>query len=152
MNSMEHSTRKIVIQVLTVIFFACIIVFAYYRFKPYIEGPRIVEISLNEYTSTDMLAIVVSGTVRNTEEVYINSRNVKQGEGGTFTTHVALSPGDTIIEVRLRDPFDTERTYQYHVYSTGTNPMYRPTYQETLDAQTITDVLELEIEETPNQE
>lgn len=128
---MEQSKRSIIIRGIGLIFFIFVIIFGYNRFGRYIHGPQIVEISLKEYQQIDSLSLPITGTVRNVELISINGQNITINDKNTFNEIIVLSPGYTIIDIDLIDPFGKEKTYSYSIETTAKNPLYVSTLKET---------------------
>jgi len=138
---MERRPRKIIFTIIGVIFFILIIIFGYNRFGRYINGPEIVEISLDEYQTVDTLDLTVTGRLRNVHTLFINNRSITLNQDNSFQEILALSPGLTKIDILVSDTFNKERRYLYNVYSTKDNDSYATSYQEA--------ILEIEPTEIP---
>lgn len=127
-----------------IIFFILIVIFSYSRFGRYINGPIMKEISIDTYEEIQDLTLAINGKVKNTETLTINNRTITLNQDNTFNEIIVVSPGLTIIDIYMVDAFGKSKTYQYNIYSTGTNPEYESTYTEALQAQTAKEDITLE--------
>ncbi|MFT7328283.1 MAG: hypothetical protein ACI870_000470 [Crocinitomicaceae bacterium] len=127
---MELSNRTIIIRSIGLIFFIFVIIFGYNRFERYINGPEIIEISLKEFQQIDTLSLNITGKIRNVESISIEGRVITFNKENMFEEIVVLSPGYTIIDIDLIDPFGKEKKYSYAIESTATNEEYMVTLNE----------------------
>ena len=102
------------------------------------------EISIDTYEEIQDLTLTINGRVKNTETLTINNRTITLNQDNTFNEIIVVSPGLTIIDIYMVDAFGKSKTYQYNIYSTGTNPEYESTYTEALQAQTAEEDITLE--------
>lgn len=150
---MNTSTRSILFKSIGILFFVLVIIYSYSRFNRYISGPRIQSINIEEYTQTDTLSLGIEGIVENVQSMYVNGREVTITNNQEFDTVIVLSPGYTIIEITLYDSFTKERTYQYHVESSGTNPDFTETYNQAIEPiDNAENILLEELPDIPSQE
>lgn len=127
---MTSSKRSLLFQGIGLVFFIFILIFGYNRFERYIHGPQIVSLSLEEYQYIDTLSLTVTGELKNVATLMIQGRNINFNKEGIFSEIVVLTPGYTIIEIDLIDPFGTQKTYSYSVETSAENPPYRTTQEE----------------------
>ncbi|MCA9352817.1 hypothetical protein KC901_01395 [Patescibacteria group bacterium] len=132
---MERTPRTILIRTIGVLFFIGISIFGYNRFGRYLQGPRIVDISLERYQTIETLSVLVEGSTNNTESMTINERTIPMNDDSTFSEVVVLSPGTNIMEIVVTDSFGKQKEYRYTLYSTKTNSPYKNNYTEAQQAQ-----------------
>jgi len=121
---MNTSKRTLVIRSIGLLFFIFILVFGYNRFRRYIRGPEIIDISINDYEETNEFSLPVLGRLYNVETITISGRNITFNDDNTFEEIIILSPGENTIVIQLIDPFGKEKKYTYTIYSTQKNPDY----------------------------
>ena len=123
---MTHSPQKIIFMGIGIVFFLFILLFGYYRFSPYIQGPLIIETNIKPYQTINNPIMRVKGKLKNTSSMKIENRDVMITDSHTFDEIIVLSPGRTIIEMELMDTFGKTRLYKYEIYNNPLNPNDRP--------------------------
>lgn len=134
---MERTPRTILISLIGITFFVFILLFAYNRFGRYIDGPKITEINLESYQMIDEFSYLVQGQLENTAQMYIDNTEIILDQDQNFEKLIVLSPGHTIIEIEIIDPFEKVRRYEYTISTTGTDSIYFKKYQEAKESLTI---------------
>lgn len=119
---MQRTLRKILLRSIGIIFFTFVIIFAYNRFGRYIDGPEITTINIEPYQTVDTLSLPITGTVKNVETISIEGREIIYDDTYTFNDIIVLSPGYTIIDIVVTDPFGKEQIYSYSIETTAENP------------------------------
>lgn len=127
---MERTPRTILISLVGIIFFIFIVLFGYNRFGRYIDGPKITEINLEPHQTIDTLDYAIKGSVENTASIKINNNEIILNQDQSFEHIIVFSPGHTIIEIEVIDPFDKVRRYSYSLSTTQESKQYFPTYQQ----------------------
>ena len=132
---MQTHPRKIFLRAIGIIFFIGILVFAYTRFGRYRTGPEVVEISLEDYTSTKELFLPFSGSIRNIEYMHIDGRNIILDKEGTFNEVVVLMPGINEMTIDIGDSFGKRKQYRYTIYSSADKDVYENILEKTSDTE-----------------
>ncbi len=103
--------------------FAVIVVFSVSRFLPIMEGARFSSNDLqNGITISDTFNL--SGTTKNTKELYINNNPIPIDQKGNWKTAIGLPPGYTVVTVEAYDKFgkSNKKIYQLLVEKESTSP------------------------------
>jgi hypothetical protein len=133
---MERTPRTVLITTLGILFFILILIFGYNRFGRYINGPEIVEISIEEYQTIADTRIEITGQVHNVQNISMNNRDLILADDKKFREIIVVSPGKNILEIDVVDPFGKEREYIYHIYSTQEKDTYPNSYSQAQELQT----------------
>lgn len=92
-----------VVRIFLLIFFAILVVYAYFEARGILWGPTI-QISSNISTVTTPY-IDIKGTTTHIAELTLNGQSVPVTESGTFDIPFALSPGYNRLELDAKDKY-----------------------------------------------
>lgn len=144
-----RNPRKIVFTSIGIIFFILVIIFAYGRFGRYINGPVVLEISLQDFQSIENNYLVVSGMVSNVQNMSINGRVLDLDKDQHFSESLVVPPGMSTVDIVLFDAFGKQRSYSYTIYSSNKDHNLPRSYSEAQLLQEPTkETLPLEAEDT----
>jgi hypothetical protein len=116
---MLNRAQKILLNGLGLLIFIIVIIFSYYGYRSYRNGPQIKNINMTKFFSTDKEESVIKGELENTKLAKINGREILLENGKNFEEIIVFSPGDNIIELSLEDAFRKTKKYFYHIFYTG---------------------------------
>ncbi len=107
-----------------IVLFSIIITFTVSRFFPLIEGARFSSDDLENGTTINGGAFNLSGTTKNTKELYINDNPIPIDQKGNWQASLGLPSGYTVLTVKAYDRFGkaNKKTYQLLVEKETISP------------------------------
>lgn len=108
--------RKILARSVGILILLAIIIFAYFRYANYLQGPELVQINLEPFMTVDAPSLSIAAEIKNTQAADINGRNLILKEKKYIEEIVVFSPGENILELELQDSFGKKKKYTYHIY------------------------------------
>ena len=127
---MNNNPRKLLIRIIALVLGVLILSFIYFRLRPYLSGPYIENINLNNYLEIETYSLTIEARFEHTSAVSINGSPVILNERGEIQHTLALTPGHNIIELELSDDFGNSKNYTYTVISPASEKIYPPLYNE----------------------
>lgn len=112
----------------TIIIGAAIVIFMYSRIRPFLQGPRIVAINIEETTYHDEYWIEVIAEVRNTQSALVNGVTTSINQNRELRYHLALVPGENPIEISLNGDFETSKKYLYRIITPPSEELHPSLY------------------------
>lgn len=116
--------RNFVFRGAGIIILIAIIIFSYFRFDRYINGPEINQINLELFENTEEKVKHLEIELENTKKILINNKDVLIQENNYVKDTLSLSPGLNKIYINLEDPFGKSKEYTYTIYSTQDTSNY----------------------------
>ncbi len=113
---MQSDAQKIIIGLGIFFLFIIVGLFAYHRFSSYLEGPKLLNINLKEYETTDKAWKKIELQTKNTKKITLNSEPIPIQQDARASTLITFHPHENVVSITLTDAFQKERTYLYHVY------------------------------------
>ena len=113
---------------ITIIVGLAILVFMFSRIRPFLEGPRILSINLEESTYHEEYWIEIIAEVRNTESARVNGVTTSVNENKELRYHLALVPGENPIEIILNGDFKNNKRYLYHIITPSSEELHPSLY------------------------
>jgi len=107
-----------------VLLFSIISIFAVSRFFPLMEGARFSSNDLKNGVTISGEGFNLSGTTKNTKELYINDNPIPIDQKGNWQASLGLPSGYTVLTVKAYDRFGkaNKKTYQLLVEKETTSP------------------------------
>ena len=107
-----------------------ILVFIYSRVKPYLQGPRIVEINLDPVSYQETYSAVLKAELTQSRSAKINTVSSPINERGEIRHVLALTPGRNIIKLELSDSFGKTKTFSYQIMTPSSEEIYPNLYNQ----------------------
>lgn len=127
---MQNNPRKLVGRIIGLGFFVLIILFGFNRFGRYLEGPKIIDINLEQYSEISENPIKIEGRLKNTARLEINGVSTPINDDLSFSKTIVIPHGNSIIEIDIYDTFNKENNYQYWITHSGVSGTYPATLEQ----------------------
>lgn len=121
-----NKAQKIISRGFGVLVLIGIMLFAYFRFQAYLQGPKITSINIDSYTYVSEPSFSLKGSIDHTQKVLINGRNILLDKGRSFEELISFNNGLNTITIDLEDPFSKKKRYTYYIYYKKTEPTEIP--------------------------
>lgn len=131
-----NNTRSTITKLIITIAGIAILIFITSRILPYLQGPYISEINLEEEQLQEEYWFVIEGIAKNTETISINTIKAPLAEDGSFTHPFALNQGRNEIIIIVSDGFEDTKQYSYNIVTPTLEEFYAKLYNEAVEADT----------------
>lgn len=137
---MYKDPRKKIFYIGALIFTIFVIIFAYGRYRPYLQGASISNLSISENQIVDGSHQILSGNLHKVSDLRVNGEKVLFNTDNYFEKNLVLPPQYSIIEIVFTDSFGRSRSQEIPVYSKQNSESLPLSYADALDSKSLTEI------------
>ncbi|NCT00037.1 hypothetical protein GW765_03615 [Candidatus Parcubacteria bacterium] len=111
---MKNNRRTLIIRI-GIILAILLSIFIFSRILPFLLGPRIIDINIEEYQYLHQHSLNLEAKVAYTQSAKVNGVSSQLTQEGIMRHFLALNPGYNLIEVELEDTFGNTKKESFHI-------------------------------------